>query len=200
MVVTDEEIGALGEHGVFWRDRFLGPDQALAVRTELEALAARGALRPAGTGRDAHRDADVRGDEIAWLDREADSPALACLLDGFDALGHALSRDAWLGVRRAEVQVARYPAGGAHYQRHSDALAGTHALSPGRRVTAIYYPNPDWRPDAGGALRLHLTAGPTDLAPLADRLVVFLSERLEHEVLPTRAARWAVTAWYHGRP
>jgi hypothetical protein len=34
---------------------------------------------------------------------------------------------------------------------------------------------------------------------LLDRLIVFLSERVEHEVLPTRAVRRAVTAWFRAR-
>jgi SM-20-related protein len=38
-----------------------------------------------------------------------------------------------------------------------------------------------------------------DVAPLLDRLLVFLSERVEHEVLPMRAPRWAVTAWFRPR-
>jgi hypothetical protein len=35
--------------------------------------------------------------------------------------------------------------------------------------------------------------------PVADRVVVFLSEEVEHEVLPTRAPRRAVTAWLRRR-
>ncbi|HLE44005.1 MAG TPA: 2OG-Fe(II) oxygenase [Methylomirabilota bacterium] len=48
-------------------------------------------------------------------------------------------------------------------------------------------------------MRLHLPEGPLDVAPVLDRLVVFLSERLDHEVLPTLAPRRAVTAWFYGR-
>jgi SM-20-related protein len=79
-------------------------------------------------------------------------------------------------------------------------------------VTAIYYVNPGWRPEDGGALRLHAqgtdgadatdaatSAEAVDLAPLLDRLIVFLSERVEHEVLPTKSTRWAVTAWFRPR-
>jgi len=35
--------------------------------------------------------------------------------------------------------------------------------------------------------------------PTLDRLVVFLSERIEHEVLPSQAPRLALTAWFYGR-
>jgi SM-20-related protein len=65
-------------------------------------------------------------------------------------------------------------------------------------VTAIYYANPGWRPGDGGTLRLHLDEGSIDVAPELDRLIVFRSERVEHEVLPAQAPRRAVTAWYRG--
>jgi SM-20-related protein len=92
------------------------------------------------------------------------------------------------------VQLARYPGGGARYERHRDAFSG----GPSRRLTAIYYLNDGWSPADGGALRIHADDGAVDLAPTIDRLVVFLSERLEHEVLPAFAPRLAITAWYRG--
>jgi SM-20-related protein len=54
-------------------------------------------------------------------------------------------------------------------------------------------------------LRLYPDAGadghsePVDVEPILDRLLVFLSERVEHEVLPTRVPRRAVTAWFRPR-
>jgi SM-20-related protein len=45
-------------------------------------------------------------------------------------------------------------------------------------------------------LRLHGDAA-VDVAPVLGRLVVFLSAKVEHEVLPTWAPRLAVTAWYY---
>ena len=66
-------------------------------------------------------------------------------------------------------------------------------------MTAIYYANSTWSPEVGGLLRLHVSAGPIDVAPMLDRLFVFLSERVEHEVLPARAPRCAITAWFRPR-
>lgn len=193
--LTPDELASLGERGCFVRDGCLGEWTARAVRGELQALGDR--LRPAGMSRGGvYRDAAERGDEIAWLDDDADGPALAALRRGFDALGDALTRQAYLGLRRRELQVARYAGGGARYARHRDAFRD--AAGPQRRVSAIVYLNPDWTDADGGWLRLHLAAGPLDVAPRLDRLVVFLSERVEHEVLPALAPRWAVTAWFYG--
>jgi SM-20-related protein len=193
--LADAEVAALGDLGFLVRDGFLGRADALALHAEAQA---RGhGLRPAGVSRGAgyRIDPATRGDEIAWLAPDDAWPALAPLWDRFAALRDTLNREAYLGLTRFDVQLARYPGGGACYRRHRDAFPGR----SGRRVTAIYYLNPGWRPDRGGLLRLHLADGPRDVEPVLDRLVVFLSERLPHEVLPVFATRLAVTAWYYGR-
>jgi len=193
--LTDVEIFQLGDRGYFVRDTFLGKDAALEVRAAVEALAAEGRFHPAGLSRGAahHRDASWRGDEILWVAPE--TPPLKGLLEAFSALRDEINQGAYLGLDRFEVQASRYPGSGARYARHRDAFPG-----PGnRRLTALCYLNPGWTPEQGGALRLYLDDGELDIAPTLDRLVVFLSERVEHEVLPTFALRFATTAWYYGR-
>ena len=199
--LTDAEVHALDARGWFLRDGVLGRPASVGVHDAVEALAAAGRLHPAGLSRGpAHRvDAAVRGDAIAWIDPEGMPLELAELWATFLALRHALNRKAYLGLDRVEVQVARYPGGGAAYDRHRDAFMTPPGGRPNRRVTAIYYANPAWAPEDGGAIRLHGADGPTDLAPILDRLLVFLSERVEHEVLPARAPRRAVTAWFRAR-
>jgi SM-20-related protein len=85
-----------------------------------------------------------------------------------------------------------FPGRGTGYVRHRDAFSG----SINRKITAICYLNPGWPADAGGALRLFLPDGPVDVLPELDRLVVFFSEEIEHEVAPTSEDRWALTTWY----
>jgi SM-20-related protein len=196
MELRDEEIAALGTKGFFVRDSFLGPEQARAVHAEATHRVEAGTLRPAGIRRGADRTEDtaVRGDFISWVE-PAQGTALGSLWEAFARLGEALSSGAWLGLGRFDLQLAHYPGGGARYVRHRDAFPG----QSNRRVTAIYYANPDWQPEHGGMLRLYLDEGTLDVAPTLDRLVVFLSERLEHEVLPAHAPRLALTAWYYGR-
>jgi SM-20-related protein len=196
MDLRDEEIEALGTQGFFVRDAFLGEEQARAVQAQAQARVASGGLRPAAIRRGADRSEDtaVRGDFITWLAPEPGT-ALGVLWEAFAALGEELSRSAYLGLGRFDVQLAHYPGGGTRYVRHRDAFPG----QSNRRLTAIYYANPDWRPEHGGQLRLYREEAPLEVAPTLDTLVVFLSERLEHEVLPTHAPRLAVTAWYYGR-
>jgi SM-20-related protein len=199
--LTDAEVEALGSRGYFVRDGFLGQARALAVRAAALARVEAGSLKPAGIRRGADHalDTSVRGDHIEWVLPGA-APELEALWLRFQELGDAVSASAYLGLGRFDVQLARYPGGGAHYARHRDAFPG----QSNRRLTAIWYANADWRPEHGGVLRLFPEEASTgaameDVAPVLDRLVVFLSERLEHEVLPAHAPRLALTAWFYGR-
>ena len=92
-----------------------------------------------------------------------------------------------------KVMLAHYPAG-ARYVRHSD-------VSPAvahRRVTVILYLNEDWRASDGGHLRVYFNDDRhIDVAPKAGTLVLFKSDTVPHEVLPTTARRLAVVGWYH---
>lgn len=197
MELRDEEIEALGTKGFFTRAAFLGAEQARAVHAEARARVEAGGLRPAGIRRGADRteDTSVRGDSITWVTQQEPGTALGALWEAFAALGQALSAGAYLGLGKFDLQLAWYPGQGARYVRHRDAFPG----QSNRRVTAIFYANPDWRSEHGGQLRLFLEEGTLEVAPTLDRLVVFLSERLEHEVLPAHAPRLALTAWYYGR-
>jgi SM-20-related protein len=199
--LTDADIRALGERGWFLIDGVLGHPTSIGIHDAVEALAAAGRLQPAGLSRGTNYRVDqvVRGDCITWVAAEETPPKLAPLCGVFIALRDALNREAYLGLGRMEVQAARYPGGGAAYHRHLDAFPTLPGVRPNRQVTAIYYANPAWRPEDGGALRLHLDAGPIDVAPVLDRLLVFLSERVEHEVLPAHVPRRAVTAWFRAR-
>jgi SM-20-related protein len=193
--LSDQQVSALGAGRVVLRDQLLGRAPALTVCDELRAFES--ALAPAAMGADPTRRVDLseRGDEITWLERDAAGPGLTRLWDFFEAIGAALRQSAYLDVRGFEVQLARYRRPSSRYARHRDALRGRNR----RRVTAIYYANPHWRPEHGGQLRVHEPGrDPTDVAPLLDRLVLFLSERVEHEVLPCHAERSAVTAWFFG--
>lgn len=192
-MLTDDDIESLGTRGCFVRDDFLGASVAERLRVAVHSLAEDGKVQPAQVRRGGDRGLDrrIRGDLTRWIDPSV-NPEVRALHDAFSALGAELSEKAYLGLGAFELQLARYPGDGAHYVRHRDAFSGAES----RRLTAIWYANRDWREADGGALRLHLDDGARDVAPVLDRLVVFLSERVEHEVLPTHAPRCAVTAWY----
>ena len=190
--LDDAEVQALGAGGFVMRDGLLGRERALAIAEQAAALPG---FRAAGVAREGHREKDIRGDELVWLDPASAPAALASLYEVLGTIGHDLDAAAYLGLGRFDMQVGRYPGGGARYLRHRDAFAGGES----RRLTVIYYANPTWRPEDGGLLRLYTARGPVDVEPRLDRLIAFLSTELEHEVLPVHAPRLAISAWFYGR-
>lgn len=195
--LSDAEVQALGGAGFFVRESVVSIALALQARVEAEAFRLSGRLQPAGVSREGRIDPDVRGDLKTWITEEARSPGFVALRDSLVALGQAVSEAAYLGLVRHDVQLAYYE-GGAKYVRHRDAFAGS---NESRRLTAITYLNPGWQLAHGGALRVYPVEGaaPVDVAPRLGTTVVFLAERVEHEVLPSFAPRYAVTAWFYAR-
>ncbi|MDQ3266004.1 MAG: 2OG-Fe(II) oxygenase [Myxococcota bacterium] len=189
-----DELDRLASDGFFLRTDWLSARVADAARSAVQGLAG---FSPAGIGRggDRHLERTVRNDERVWIDPAQSPEGLLPVLTALEQLRLWLNREAQLGLQRTELQLARFGPDGTLYQRHKDSFRG----SQGRRVTALYYLNPDWQPEHGGALRLHLEGrAALDVPPELNTLVVFLSERVEHEVLPNFAPRYALTVWWSG--
>jgi len=218
-------------HGIAWQDDVLPKNAAPSVLAAAQALP-EDALAPAGMSASVARwrDASVRGDKIGWVPL---APAAAgtstfgglhaaagwgelraALSHIVNALNHSAAGRAEAEMLRLpeKVMLAHYPEG-ARYVRHSDVSA----VMSHRRVTAIFYLNPDWEPSHGGELVLYpfadsasttadpaaavwSTTQPVDdqgnvvVAPRLGRLLLFDSH-VEHEVCVTHRPRWAVTAW-----
>jgi SM-20-related protein len=189
--VTDTEIEQLGRDGYFQREDFPDATEAAAQLSRLFRLRQPPQPLSPATISHVHRfDTSVRNDSLRWIGPQ--DPVLSGLFAHFGALRLELNEGAWLGLSRFELQLAQFKRGG-HYSRHFDALHGPE----NRRVTAIVYLNSGWIPAHRGQLRIWGEA-PRLIEPLLGRLVVFLSERVEHEVLSSRANRMAITAWYYG--
>lgn len=167
----------------------------MAARVEAMALLARGQLLPAATGRHLGRQfAGLRGDATLWLDHPACGAPAQALLSAMDALRQGLNRRLLLGMDAVEAHYAHYPPG-AGYARHRDRFRSDDA----RVLSLVLYLNPEWPADAGGELRLHLPAGPRDIAPLLGTVALFLSADIEHEVLAATRPRFSVAAWFRQR-
>lgn len=192
-----EDVDQLRAGDAIVRDGVLGRRAALGVAAAAAAAGLGGGLQPARMGRAAALWQDVaeRGDEMAWLEPGGGERRLARVWAMFEELRVAANRAAFLGLRRFDVQVACYRQPGARYARHADAFRAQFPVN--RRLTAIYYPNPDWQPEHGGELVVYAAAGERRVAPVLDRLVVFVADEVEHEVLPSWRERWAITAWFY---
>ena len=164
----------------------------LALRDDATALGLAGELRPAVTGRDVDRKlGTLRGDDTLWLDDPACGQAPADFLSMLGALRIDLNHQLILGLESIQAHYAIYPAG-ASYVRHRDRFRDEDA----RVLSLVCYLNPAWPEDAGGALRLHLPNGAIDIAPCLGTTVLFLSDEIEHEVLPATQPRLSIAAWF----
>ncbi len=171
------------------------PSLAPALLAEARDHAACGRLVAAATGRAGDRAfAGLRGDATLWLDDPECGPAAHSLLAALEALREPLNRRLMLGVDEVEAHFAHYPPG-AGYARHLDRFRSDDA----RLLSLVVYLDPDWPDDAGGALRLHLPGGAHDVVPRAGTVVAFLSDAVEHEVLPATRDRFSVAAWFRRR-
>ena len=177
---------------------FLDTAQVRTLRAEAEALYAAGRFGAAGISQDGLRRADIRSDESLWLTADATSLAWTLVQRELEALRLAVNAATYLGLHEFEGHYAVYPSGAA-YARHLDRFRDDNQ----RVLSVVLYLNEDWGEGDGGELRLYpegLHAGAAvDLLPRGGTLVSFLSERVPHEVLVARRARFSIAGWFRRR-
>lgn len=179
---------------------FIGPALVASLGGECARLAAQGSFHDAaiGSGTDRRIADDVRADQILWLEQPGSSEAQRECLEHFERMRLRLNRDLQLGLFDFECHFARY-APGAFYRKHLDQFS----RDSRRRLSSILYLNPDWQGEDGGELRLYLERKPesgyVDIRPDGGTLVLFLSERFPHEVLPATRERLSLTGWFKTR-
>jgi Rps23 Pro-64 3,4-dihydroxylase Tpa1-like proline 4-hydroxylase len=154
---------------------------------------------------------NYRSDKIVILDElkeeNAVPPPLQSLIESFERLAEDLSQVVKLsGPDDVEQQLAYYPPNGAGYDMHTDSVINLEDedFDDVRRLTAILYLNTDWKTEHGGSLRVfpphedpeQQMAGGFEVAPVANRLVCFLSSAISHQVCASFSPRLAITTWY----
>ena len=201
-------LSQMAENGFCVLDNFISPDTILCLAAEISALNSDDKMQAARTGRLAATvNLKLRGDSIHWLDENHASLAQLTYFKEMEGLRCQLNQQLYLGLHSLECHLALYPIGSA-YPKHLDRFQlhdDSHLAQ--RQISCILYLNQDWLAEDGGYLRLHLNDdGETklnmahlDIAPIAGRLIVFLSDSFYHEVLPTHRARMSLTAWFLNR-
>jgi len=206
---TTAELKKLETEGYIIKDSFLGNhEEVVQVLKEAQALNKAGKLKKAGMskGSEFWSDTKVRGDYILWVSDKAQllssSPKLHDLLARMELLKDELNQACNFDCNKTQIQLACYPGGGARYVRHLDSFVG----GTNRRLTALYYLNTEWKKEDGGCLRLYFnhmnlpnktSELMRDIEPISDRLLIFQSRRIEHEVLPTNKERFSLTSWFY---
>lgn len=171
------------------------PAQTRALASECAAMHDAKLLLPARTGA-ARSASPLRGDSTRWFVTGAMSPPQQEFTDRIDALRIALNRELMLSLVECEAHYAVYRPGTV-YARHLDRLRDNDA----RVVSTVFYLNDGWREEDGGALRLYLDDGSSrDIYPHAGVLLLFLSARFAHEVLPASRERMSIACWLRQCP
>jgi len=190
----DEAADALAERGWFCRADAISSALIDALSADLDQLIEDDRLKRAGIGRERgfQVDRDIRRDWIFWLNRQR--PVQAEFLELAEQIRLALNRRLFLALFEFEAHLALYPPG-AFYRRHFDSFRG----AANRMVSLVVYLNRDWGEDDGGELLLYEPDGDVEMACIAPRagtLMLFMSEEIEHEVLPTRRDRASIAGWF----
>lgn len=178
-------------------DNFVDETFRKALLKEQTDLLNQGQFTKAAVGKGDQKQVrtEIRSDEVLWMDPTALSPLQAIFWEKVEELKQVLNRRCFLGLKSFEGHFARYPIG-SFYKRHLDQF---HAV-PHRIVTVILYLNDSWTEADGGQLRMYFpqedgSERVEEVLPLGGRLVVFLSEEIPHEVLPTHKERISITGW-----
>jgi len=176
-------------------DDLFNPSLLHALFEELYAQETSEALSLAFVGhKETKTISSLRGDSTLWLDDPRCGEASKTFLAALDVLRKDLNQSLLLGLESVEAHYAVYPPGAA-YVRHRDRFRDDDA----RVLSLVCYLNADWPDSAGGELRLHLADGDHDIAPKMGTSVIFLSEEIEHEVLPATQTRYSIAAWFRQR-
>ena len=148
----------------------------------------------AGIGRGAalqHNPA-IRQDFIYWL--TGDSIVQQRYHGVMDKLRQTLNCSLMLGLFEFEAHYAVYEAG-AFYKRHYDSFSG----NANRIVSVVTYLNDKWSETDGGELLIYAPDQQKiiqRIIPNAGTLIVFLSEKIPHEVAVTYQQRMSITGWF----
>jgi SM-20-related protein len=185
---------ALRERGWWVGENALDGQLVSTLRADLWALIEADRLHRAGIGRegDFHLDRSIRSDRVFWLSRQR--PEQAMFLERMERLRLALNRELFLGLFEFEAHYAHYPPGG-HYDKHLDSFRG----AANRLVSAVTYLTEDWQPGDGGELVIYAEDGESVQAtvePRAGTFVLFLSEEVPHQVLPSHTDRTSIAGWF----
>jgi SM-20-related protein len=137
---------------------------------------------------------EIRGDYTYWLDNKRDG-SISRLFYLVEELISKLNRYCYLSLADYELHLAHYPAG-TFYKKHVDQIRDR----SNRMITVIIYFNKDWKPGDGGELKMYLKDREEIIAPFENRLVLFKSAEIPHEVLKTNKARLSLTGWLLYQP
>lgn len=193
MMEWKSAIDSLEKDGIAVIDDFFDP---ASLRREALARFHSGHFRAAAIGKEKASDSQIRSDQIDWWEPLSLSAPQRSFVQKLELLRGSINQELFLGLFDWEGHYARYDVGN-FYQKHLDRFH-----SDDRRVlSTVFYLNEGWSLEKGGELVVYPPGAPLQtILPHAGKLVVFLSDRVPHEVKPAVTERLSVTGWFRRRP
>lgn len=178
-------------------DNFLTQEMYSIIRTHFIEKLKASDFHKAGIGALGDRiiKQEIRGDFTYWLNKQQDT----AVLDVFtlvNELQNAMRRLCFLPIADAEFHYAFYPPG-AHYAAHLDQFSAR----SNRLISIVIYFNENWKIGNGGELKIFKDDDKFELIePIARRCVIFRSDTVLHQVMPTSNDRYSLTGWLLKNP
>lgn len=193
-------IDAIASNGYAILDDFVAPIDVESLAGLIKEKWLNGKMVSAKTGKTALQNQNIRGDYITWFNEDDTLPAVQTYYRNMEMLRLMLNAKLMMNVQELETHAAVYPVGSV-YQKHLDQFShGAKEVIQHRQLSAVLYLNQNWKTQHGGALRLYIDKQDyVDVLPKAGRIVLFLSAKFWHEVLPAKRERLSVTGWFRTR-
>ena len=180
---------------------FFTAEEVQILRTSLLEKYEQDAFKKAAIGNRLNENIikSVRGDVILWIDETKANIAESLFFDKINNLIKYLNRTCFMGILQKEFHYALYPSG-TFYKRHIDTFQNDDR----RKLSFVCYLNEeDWQIENGGELVLYLNEQGKEVEkliyPYSGRVVIFESQRIEHEVRTVKTQRLSITGWLKTR-
>lgn len=188
-------VDELAENDFVIIDNLLNSKDLSIIQSHFDNLIEADALQKAGISSQKVIQKDVRGDFVHWIRSEEEINQLNVFFQKANMIHEILNRYCFLSISDKEFHFALYPEG-TFYERHLDQFNERN----NRMISAVLYLNEEWKDGDGGELRIFKNNQEIDIAPVSNRLALFKSDCIEHEVLITSKPRRSLTGWFLYQP
>jgi SM-20-related protein len=190
-VEVDQIIQDIRSQGWSFKQNIFNLDQLQHIQELYESD-----FLPAKVGKthQLHRNEEIRGDWIRWIDTLTPPAQLHDLINLLEQLKISLNQNFFLGLKEFECHLAKYPVN-SFYKTHVDRFE----KDSSRSFTFIFYLHEAWDKKDGGELVLYNKSGEIieTILPLPGSMLCFMSEEFPHEVKTCFKERRSLTGWMH---
>ena len=185
-------LDQLEHQGFFVWDDFLSEGETNSTLLDFHKLLSAGFFKDAKIGKTSTAHTNIRTDKTHWLDALALTDTQNVFWEKLEKLKHKINERLFLGLWSLEGHYSVYSQNGLYHQ-HQDRFQSDDK----RTISMVLYLNENWIAEHGGELRIQEYSGThQNIAPIAGRLVCFISADILHEVLVTHHQRLSFAGWW----